>query len=212
MFQNVNIPNIRGDLLNVSSSINAVAHNMLAMNASRQYSIICDAKATASEKLSSGYKINRAADDSAGLAISEKMRRQIRGLSQAAENIQDGVSLCQVADGALNETQDILQRINELAIKSATRTNTDSDRRYIQSEVGQLLTEVDRIATDTCFNEKIHPLLAGDEKSTNLRFNIPLKEASIRFRNQNTHPFSVDGVPYQYGDEYLVYGFSLEGN
>jgi flagellin len=106
------------------------------------------------EKLSSGYKINRAADDAAGLAISEKMRRQIRGLTQASLNAQDGISAVQTAEGALNEVHDMLQRMNELAIKSANGTNQTEDQSYIQSEVDALIKEIDRVATTTTFNER----------------------------------------------------------
>jgi len=135
-----------------------IAHNMMAMNAQRQFNIVGNSKKKSTEKLSSGYRINRAADDSAGLAISEKMRRQIRGLTQASDNIQDGISLVQVADGALNETHEILQRINELSIKAANGTNTLSDREAIQDEIKELIVEVDRIANSTTFNEGIYPL------------------------------------------------------
>jgi flagellin len=117
---------------------------------------------SSTEKLSSGYKINRAADDAAGLAISEKMRKQIRGLTQASANAEDGISTVQTAEGALAEVQDMLQRINELAVKSANGTNSDTDRDYIQNEVDQLVTEIDRVAQTTKFNETY--LLKGDSK------------------------------------------------
>lgn len=131
-----------------------IRHNMLAMNANRQFNITNKKKAKATERLSSGYKINRSADDAAGLAISEKMRRQIRGLHQAADNIQDGTSYVQTAEGALNEVDDILQRMNELAVKAANGTNDDTDREYIDNEIQQLKTELDRIFDTTTFNEK----------------------------------------------------------
>ena len=130
-----------------------VQHNLTAMNANRQLGITTSAQAKSSEKLSSGYKINRAADDAAGLAISEKLRSQIRGLNQASDNCQDGISLIQTAEGALNETHSILQRLNELAVKSSTDTNTTEDRGYIQQEVSALTAEVTRISTDTEFNK-----------------------------------------------------------
>jgi len=130
-----------------------VQHNLSAMNANRMYGLTSNFQAKATEKLSSGYRINRAADDAAGLAISEKLRRQIRGLNRGAENIQDGVSLCQVADGALAEVDDILHRANELAVQSANGTNTDTDREYIQQEVNQLVKEINRIGAETTFNE-----------------------------------------------------------
>lgn len=142
--------------------MNIVAHNLLAMNAQRMFGINARGKAKSTEKLSSGYKINRAADDAAGLAISEKMRRQIRGLRQGTDNIQDGISLVQVAEGALNEITECLQRINELSIKAYNGTNDKTDREYIQSEVTQLITEIERIADTTTFNEI--QVLKGDPK------------------------------------------------
>lgn len=129
-----------------------IKHNMLALNASRQLGLVQTSFADKTEKLSSGYKINRAADDAAGLAISEKMRRQIRGLSQASHNAQDGISYIQIAEGALNEIHDLLQRGNELCVKAGNDTNTDEDRDYIQSEIDQIRAEIDRIAKDTDFN------------------------------------------------------------
>lgn len=143
-----------------------LAHNLTAMNAQRQFNIVGTEKKKSTEKLSSGYTINRAADDAAGLSISEKMRKQIRGLDRASDNCQDGVSLCQVADGALAETHEILQRINELSIQSANGTNSSSDRAAIQAEVKQLTDEIDRIATTTSFNERIYPLSSSDSKLT----------------------------------------------
>lgn len=131
-----------------------IQHNMMAFNANRQYGINVGKGRKLTEKLSSGYKINRAADDAAGLAISEKMRRMIRGLGQSAENIQDGIGFVQTADGALNEAHDMLQRMNELAVKSANGTNTEADRQYIDSEIQQLKTELDRIFDTTTFNDK----------------------------------------------------------
>lgn len=131
-----------------------IAHNLGAMNAQRQYNIVSNRKSKTSEKLSSGYNVNRAADDAAALSISEKMRRQIRGLSQGVENTEDGVSLCQVADGALAEVHDMLQRINELSIQSANGTNSYSDRQAIQEEINQILQEIERIGDTTTFNER----------------------------------------------------------
>ena len=130
-----------------------VQHNLTAMNSNRMLGITTSSQAKSTEKLSSGYKINRAADDAAGLAISEKMRKQIRGLSQASANAQDGISSVQTAEGALNEVQDMLQRMNELAVKAANGTNSKSDRAAIQDEVDQLITEIDRVSTTTKFNE-----------------------------------------------------------
>ena len=129
-----------------------VQHNLTAMNANRQLGITTGQQAKSSEKLSSGYKINRAADDAAGLTISEKMRSQVRGLNKASDNAQDGISLIQVAEGALNETHSILQRMNELAVQSANDTNTSADRGAIQQEIDALVCEVDRIASATTFN------------------------------------------------------------
>ena len=137
-----------------------VQHNLTAMNSNRMLGITTGSQAKATEKLSSGYKINRAADDAAGLAISEKMRKQIRGLTQASSNAQDGISAVQTAEGALTEVHDMLQRMNELAVKAANGTMSKSDRNAIQSEVNQLVTEIDRVAITTKFNETY--LLKGD--------------------------------------------------
>ena len=130
-----------------------VQHNLTAMNSNRMLGITTNAQAKATEKLSSGYKINRAADDAAGLAISEKMRKQIRGLTQASANAQDGISAVQTAEGALTEVHDMLQRMNELSVKAANGTMSESDRNAIQNEIDQLTTEIDRVATTTKFNE-----------------------------------------------------------
>ena len=130
-----------------------VQHNLTAMNANRQLGISTSALAKSTEKLSSGYRINRAADDAAGLAISEKMRSQIRGLDQASTNASDGISMIQTAEGALNESHSILQRMRELAVQAANGTETDEDRGNIQDEIEQLQEELDRIASDTEFNE-----------------------------------------------------------
>ncbi len=131
-----------------------VQHNLQAMNSNRMLNITTSAQAKSTEKLSSGYKINRASDDAAGLSISEKMRRQIRGLTQASANAQDGISCVQTAEGALNEVEDMLQRINELAVKGENGTLTSTDRSYIQSEVKQLMSEIDRVRDTTTFNEQ----------------------------------------------------------
>lgn len=136
-----------------------VQHNLLATNSNRMLGITNKSRAKTTEKLSSGYRVNRAADDAAGLAISEKMRRQIRGLTQASANAQDGVSLVQIAEGALNEVHDMLQRMNELAVQAANGTLSPEDRDYIQSEVWQISAEIDRVSTTTTFNEI--PLLDG---------------------------------------------------
>ena len=131
-----------------------VQHNITAMNSNRQLGITTGIQAKSSEKLSSGYKINRAADDAAGLAISEKMRRQVRGLTQASANAQDGISVVQTAEGALNEVHDMLQRMNELAVKAANDTLTTQDRSYIQSEIAELSSEISRTASSTEFNNQ----------------------------------------------------------
>jgi len=131
-----------------------INHNLMAMNAHRQLALNNTAGSKSTEKLSSGYRINRAGDDAAGLAISEKMRGQIRGLNQASRNAQDGISLIQTAEGALNETHAILQRMRELAVQAASDTYTLDDRREIQKEINQLLDEIDRIANNTEFNTK----------------------------------------------------------
>ena len=130
-----------------------VQHNVTAMNANRMLGITVGNQAKSSEKLSSGYKINRAADDAAGLAISEKMRRQVRGLTQASANSQDGISAVQTAEGALNEVHEMLQRMNELATKAANGTLTTDDRSYIQQEVKALTSEINRTASTTKFND-----------------------------------------------------------
>jgi flagellin len=131
-----------------------VQHNLTAMNSNRMLGITTSVQAKSTEKLSSGYKINRAADDAAGLAISEKMRRQIRGLTQASTNAQDGISCVQTAEGALAEVHDMLQRMNELAVQAANGTQTSTDRSYINSEIQALTSEIDRVASTTTFNEQ----------------------------------------------------------
>ena len=131
-----------------------IQHNLTAMNSNRMLGVTSNSQAKSTEKLSSGYKINRAADDAAGLAISEKMRRQIRGLTQAATNAQDGISCVQTAEGALAEVHDMLQRINELAVQSANGTNMTTDRTYLNNEVSALKSEINRIANSVTFNEQ----------------------------------------------------------
>ena len=143
-----------------------VQHNLTAMNSSRMLNITTSTQAKSTEKLSSGYKINRAADDAAGLAISEKMRRQIRGLTQASSNAQDGISCVQTAEGALAEVHDMLQRMTELAVKAANGTQTSADRGYINQEVQALVSEIDRVASTTTFNEQ--NLLDGSFKKVGL--------------------------------------------
>ncbi len=144
-----------------------VQHNITAMNANRQLGITTGIQAKSSEKLSSGYKINRAADDAAGLAISEKMRRQIKGLTQASANAQDGISAVQTAEGALNEVHDMLQRMDELATKASNDTMQSTDRTYIQQEVNKLISEINRTSSATKFNEQ--NLLDGTFTNKNLQ-------------------------------------------
>ncbi|MBO5056284.1 MAG: flagellar hook protein [Lachnospiraceae bacterium] len=154
-----------------------VQHNLTAMNSNRMLGVNTKTQAKSTEKLSSGYKINRAADDAAGLSISEKMRKQIRGLTQASANAQDGISAVQTAEGALNEVQDMLQRMNELAVKAANSTNSESDRDAIQAEIDQLVTEIDRVSETTKFNEIY--LLKGDENAEVKDINFKYKEGDV---------------------------------
>ena len=144
-----------------------VQHNLSAMNTNRNLGTVQSAQAKSTEKLSSGYRINRAGDDAAGLTISEKMRSQIKGLDKASDNAQDGISLIQTAEGALNETHSILQRMNELATQAANDTNTSTDRDALQAEVSQLVSEIDRIQSTTQFNTM--NLLDGSFAGKNLQ-------------------------------------------
>ncbi len=187
-----------------------VQHNLRAMNANRMLGITTGVLSKSSEKLSSGYKINRAADDAAGLAISEKMRKQMRGLTQASSNAEDGISAVQTAEGALTEVHDMLQRMNELAVKAANGTNALSDRQTIQDEVDQLLTEIDRVAETTKFNEIY--LLKGD--ANRVEKYLEAKDAGIDGQLQDGATFatftmnalkfgdsiSIGGKQYQIGE------------
>ena len=155
-----------------------VQHNMQAANANRMLNVTTSAQSKSTEKLSSGYKINRAADDAAGLTISEKMRKQIKGLDRASTNAEDGVSAVQTAEGALTEVHSMLQRMNELATQSANGTNSNTDRKAIQDEIDQLTTEIDRVSETTKFNETY--LLKGD--------------GSEKAHNVNAHDAGLDGV------------------
>ena len=146
-----------------------VQHNITAMNANRMLGLTTGSLSKSTEKLSSGYRINRAADDAAGLTISEKMRKQIRGLDQASTNAEDGVSAVQTAEGALTEVHSMLQRMNELAVQASNGTNSTSDRQAIQDEISQLNTEIDRVAETTKFNEIY--LLKGDDGTKNVYMN-----------------------------------------
>ena len=155
-----------------------VQHNLTAMNSNRMLGITSGLQAKSSEKLSSGYKINRAADDAAGLSISEKMRKQINGLDRASTNAEDGVSAVQTAEGALTEVHSMLQRMNELAVQAANGTNSEDDRQAIQDEIDQLLTEVDRVAETTKFNESY--LLKGDAKGATQTITLVAHDAGLK--------------------------------
>jgi flagellin len=170
-----------------------VQHNMTSMNANRQLGMVGKNLAKSTEKLSSGYKINRAGDDAAGLSISEKMRAQIRGLNKASTNAQDGISLIQVAEGALNETHSILQRMNELATQAANDTNTSTDRTALQAEVTQLQTEIDRISTTTQFNTM--NLLDGSFTGKNLQVgSLANQKIQISIGKMDAASLSVDSL------------------
>ena len=190
-----------------------ITHNMTAAFASRQYGIVSTDAAKTSEKLSSGYRINRSADDAAGLSISEKMRAQIRGLNRASDNIQDGISLLQVAEGALDETHSILQRMRELAVQGANDTNAQEDRDAIRKELDQLMEEVDRIANSTSFNEEIHPLTGKTSASNlgNAGRSLPsyLSIQNCTITNTSGKDVKWDGIIYHDGENfsanYLMY-------
>ena len=170
-----------------------VQHNLSAMNTNRQLSGAQSAQAKSTEKLSSGYRINRAGDDAAGLSISEKMRSQIRGLNKASSNAQDGISLVQVAEGALNETHSILQRMNELATQAANDTNTSTDRTAIQAEIDQLTSEINRIQSTTQFNTM--NLLDGTFSSKNLQVgSLSGQSIGISIKNMNASSLGVDAL------------------
>jgi len=176
-----------------------INNNIMALNAHRQLGINQANSSKSMEKLSSGFRINRAGDDAAGLAISEKMRGQIRGLKQAARNAQDGISLIQTAEGALNETHAILQRMRELAVQSSTDTNTTEDREEIQKEIDQLATEITRIATDTEFNTQ--NLLGGEFKA---KFHIGANKGQNVSLEIGAMDADTLGVAAEPGVEYTV--------
>ena len=170
-----------------------VQHNLSAMNTNRQMGVVTSALQKSTEKLSSGYKINRAGDDAAGLSISEKMRSQIRGLNKASDNAQDGISLIQVAEGALNETHSILQRMNELATQAANDTNTSTDRGAIQKEINQLTSEIDRIRSTTQFNTQ--NLLDGNFKNKNLQVgSLKGQKITLSIDNMDAASLSVNSL------------------
>jgi flagellin len=166
---------------------------MSALNTNRQLGISTSSLSTSTEKLSSGYKINRAADDAAGLSISEKMRSQIRGLNKASDNAQDGVSLVQTAEGALNEAHSILQRMNELATQAANDTNTTIDRDAIKAEIQQLTSEIDRIQSTTQFNTM--NLLDGSFSGKNLQVgSLSGQSITISISNMNASSLQISGL------------------
>ncbi len=170
-----------------------VQHNMTAMNANRQLSITTSAQAKSTEKLSSGYKINRAGDDAAGLTISEKMRSQVKGLNKASTNAQDGISAIQVAEGALAETHSILQRMNELATQSANDTNTTIDRNAVQAEMDALTSEIDRIRSTTQFNTQ--NLLDGNFSGKNLQIgSLQGQNITISISNMQASSIGVNAL------------------
>ena len=182
-----------------------VQHNMQAMNANRMLNVTTGQQAKSTEKLSSGYRINRAADDAAGLTISEKMRKQIRGLDQASTNAQDGVSAVQTAEGALTEVHSMLQRMNELAVQAANGTNSkESDRQAIQDEIDQLTTEIDRVAETTKFNEIY--LLKGDKgtKTINLEAHDAGLKGTLTNNGDGTATFTMDAI--KTGDKVAIGG------
>ena len=167
-----------------------VQHNLRAVNSNRMLGLTASSQSKSTEKLSSGYKINRAADDAAGLAISEKMRRQVRGLTQASANAQDGISAVQTAEGALNEVHDMLQRMNELAVKAANGTNQTEDQSYIQKEVNNLISEIDRVSTTSTFNEK--KLLNGSFSGVKLQ--VGAENSSDNTITMNISKMSASGL------------------
>ena len=170
-----------------------VQHNLSAMNTNRTLGSVQSQQAKSTEKLSSGYRINRAGDDAAGLTISEKMRSQIRGLNKASANAQDGISLIQTAEGALNETHSILQRMNELATQAANDTNTSTDRSALQAEVTQLTSEIDRIQSTTQFNTM--NLLDGNFTGKSLQIgSLEGQSINISISNMNASSIGVDGL------------------
>ena len=172
-----------------------VQHNLTAMNSNRQLGITTSAQAKSSEKLSSGYRINRAGDDAAGLKISEKMRSQIRGLNKASTNAQDGVSLIQTAEGALNEAHSILQRMNELAVQGANDTNQLIDRDAINDELTALTEELDRISDTTQFNKQ--NLLDGSFADKNLQVGANTNQKiSISIDNMNAASLGLKNISY----------------
>lgn len=188
-----------------------VQHNLTAMNANRQLGITTGAQAKSSEKLSSGYRINRAGDDAAGLKISEKMRSQIRGLDKASDNAQDGISLIQTAEGALNEAHSILQRMNELSVQGANDTNQSIDRDAINQELTALTEELDRISETTQFNKQ--NLLDGSFSNKKLQVGANAGQSiNISIGNMNADTLGLKSIKYFEGRESHSYsGISYMG-
>jgi flagellin-like hook-associated protein FlgL len=184
-----------------------VQHNMQAMNANRMLNVTTSAQSKSTEKLSSGYRINRAADDAAGLSISEKMRKQINGLDQASSNAEDGVSAVQTAEGALTEVHSMLQRMNELATQAANGTNSESDRQSIQDEIDQLTTEIDRVSETTKFNEIY--LLKGSTAGTSSDVKVAAHDAglagTLTDKGNGTTTFALDNA-LENGDKVTIAG------
>ena len=199
-----------------------VQHNLTAMNANRMLGITTGQQAKSSEKLSSGYRINRAADDAAGLTISEKMRKQIRGLEQASTNAQDGISCVQTAEGALTEVHSMLQRMNELAVQAANGTMSEDDRQAVQDEIDQLVTEIDRVSETTKFNEIY--LLKGDGEEVKSSSTTPASieigyvdtitgENQLTWANNATALYAtVDGVSTQVSSTNYTDFFEIDEN
>ncbi len=171
-----------------------IQHNLSALNANRQLNIVRKTGSKSAEKLSSGYRINRAADDAAGLSISEKMRKQIRGLTKAKENVEDGISLCQVADGAMAEMHDMTNRMNELCVQAANGTNSADDRSYIQMEIDNIVEEFGRIINTTKFNEVY--IFRGEEPFQ------ALAGSEIEYAPSGTGIGSVEGVTAYEGSNF----------
>ena len=184
-----------------------VQHNMQAMNANRMLNVTTSTQSKATEKLSSGYKINRAADDAAGLTISEKMRKQIKGLDRASTNAEDGVSAVQTAEGALTEVHSMLQRMNELAVQSANGTNSQTDRKAIQDEIDQLTSEIDRVSETTKFNETY--LLKGDPTKTStvnfMKSGFALKDGTKFYKKGETAEIKGDDLTKAIKDGEILY-------
>ena len=193
-----------------------VQHNLTAMNSNRMLGITQGAQAKSSEKLSSGYKINRAADDAAGLSISEKMRKQINGLDRASTNAQDGVSAVQTAEGALTEVHSMLQRMNELAVQAANGTNSSDDRASIQAEIEQLTTEIDRVAETTKFNETYLLKGASDTKTIKINAHDAGLKGTLVQGGDATSTFTMEikaGETVSVaGADYRVYATGADGN